>query len=235
MRRLILTAATTVGLLGCGAVTSTTVAISAAGAAEHATRTVVHVRKSAFCGANISIDRASANVTSLAGFLAVLKTHSHDLAILKKDAPSGAVGQLAIKVVNGAEAAVSANNANALDNLPDGSSLDTYCGVDGSGSPLPAYFGTGTSTAFCTNFVPIFEGVSNAQNAAGVLSVLMSHASQITQLSSELSTLPKSIKTKATTTVDSAQTAITTNSAAAIKGNGNGAAMDVALYCGQNG
>ena len=234
MRRIFRTAAATLGLSACGAVAGTNVAVSGAGASEHATRPVVHVRKSAFCNANIGIDRASANVDSEAGFLAVLKTHSHDLAILKKDAPSGAVGQLAIKVVDGAEAAVSANNANALNNLPDGSSLDTYCGVDGSGAPLPAYFGTGTSTSFCTNFVPIFEGVSNAQNAAGVLAVLMSHASQITELSSELSTLPKSIKATATTTVDKAQAAITTNSAAAIKGNGSGAAMDVALYCGQN-
>jgi len=213
---------------------STSLAVSGAGAAEHATRTVVHVRKSAFCTANISIDRASANVDSDAGFLAVLKSHSHDLGILKKDAPAGAVGQLAIKLVNGAETAVSANNVNALNNLPDGSSLDTYCGVDGNGSPLPAYFGKGTSTAFCTNFVPIFEDVSNATNAAGVLSALTSHASQVTQLSSELSTLPASIKAAATTTVDKAQTAIKTNSAAAIKGNGSGSAMDVALYCGQN-
>ena len=82
----------------------------------------------------------------------MLKTHSHDLAVLKENAPSGAVGQLAIEVVNDAEAAVAANNANDLNNLPDGTSLDTYCGVDGNGNPLPAYFGTGDSTPFCSEF-----------------------------------------------------------------------------------
>jgi hypothetical protein len=233
-RRILASAAVVLAFLASGIAASTSIGVSGAGAAEHATMATKHASKAAFCKGNDSIDRASANVDSDAGFLAVLKSHTHDLVLMKENAPSGAVGQVAIEIVNGAEAAVSANNANDLNSLPDGGSVDTYCGVNGNGSPLPKYFGTGKTTAFCSGFLPIFQGVSNAQNAAGVLAVLTAHESQITQLASELPSLPKSIRSKATTTVDKAQTAIKTNNPSAIKGNGSGSAQDVALYCGQN-
>jgi hypothetical protein len=50
--------------------------------------------------------------------------------------------------------------------------------------------------------------VSNSSNASGALTVLTAHAPQIFTLATELSKLPKSIKSKATTTVDQAQTAL---------------------------
>jgi hypothetical protein len=210
-----------------GIVASTSVGVSAAGAAEHASKT-------AFCGANDSIDRAAAKVNSNAGFLAVLKKHTHDLAVLKENAPPGAIGQTVKGTVTEAEAAISSNNANELNNIPDGANIDTYCGVKGNGQPLPSYFGTGKTTSFCSTFLPLFEAVSNAPNTAGVLAAITAHQSQVSQLASELSTLPKSIRATATATVDKAQAAIKANNAAAIKGNGGGEAMDVALYCGQN-
>ncbi len=216
-----------VSFVASGIVACTSVGVTPAGAA-------VQASKAAFCGANDSIDRASANVNSQAGFLAVLKSHSHDLAIMKKDAPPGPLGQTVQATISAAEAAVSSNNVNDLNNVPGGASIDTYCGVDGSGNRLPAYFGKGKASAFCSTFLPIFQAVSNATGPAGVLAALTSNKAQVDQLASELSTLPKSIKAKATTTVDKAQTAITTNSAAAIQGNGSGAAQYVALYCGQN-
>lgn len=220
-------AALILAVVSCGIVASTTIGVSVAGAAEHAS-------KAAFCGANDSIDRASASVTTNAGFLAVLKKHTHDLAVLKENAPPGTMGQTVQEVITEAEAAISSNNANELNNIPGGGNIDTYCGVNGNGKPLPSYFGSGKTTAFCSTFLPIFEAVGNAPNAAGVLTALTADKSQISQLASELSTLPKSIKAKATTTVDKAQAAITTNNAAAIKGNGSGSAQYVALYCGQN-
>jgi hypothetical protein len=225
--RLFASAAVTLAILASGIVASTNVGVGAAGGAEYAS-------KAAFCGANESITRADAKVDSVAGFLAALKSHTHQLAVMKKNAPSGAVGQTVQQLVSGAEAAISANNANALNNLPSGGPVDTYCGVDGSGNPLPSYFGKGKASAFCSTFLPIFQAVSNATGPAGVLAALTTNKAQVNQLASELSTLPRSIKAKATTTVDKAQTAITTNSAAAIQGNGSGAAMYVALYCGQN-
>lgn len=228
MQRMVLgTAAAILVAVGSCFGAGASVGISAAGAAELAS-------KSAFCGANDSIDRASRNADTNAQFLAVLKAHTHALETMKKDAPPGAVGQLAKQLVSDAQQAVSSNNANDLNNLPDGANVDTYCRVDGVGSPLPSYFGKGKSTAFCSNFVPIFQAVSNAPNTAGVLAALSAHKAQISQLASELQTLPKSIRAKATTTVDRAQAAVQSNNAATIRQNGGGSAMDVALYCGQN-
>jgi hypothetical protein len=229
MRRAFFTAATVIlSLIASGIVACTSVAVGPAAAAEHAS-------KAAFCGADDSIDRAGANISSNAGFLAVLKTHSHDLTVLKENAPSGALGQLTTEVVNDAEAAVAANNANDLNNLPDGASIDTYCGVNGNGQALPAYFGKGKTTAFCSTFLPIFQAVSDASTTAGREAAFTAHQTQIDQLASELSTLPKSIKAKATTTVTKAQTAIKSNNpASATTGKGSGAAAYVALYCGQN-
>jgi hypothetical protein len=228
MRRTLFTATMVIlSLMASGIVACTGVAVGSAAAAEHAA-------KAAFCGANDSIDRASANVTTNAGFLAVIKSHTHDLAIMKKDAPAGSLGQTVQETVSGAEAAISSNNANALNNIPETGAIDTYCGVEGNGASLPSYFNDGKATAFCSTFLPIFQAVGNAPNAAGVLTALTAHQSQISQLVSELSTLPKSIKAKATTTVATAQAAIKANNAAAITGSGSGSAQSVALYCGQN-
>ena len=137
-------------VLASGIVAGTSVGVSAAGAAEHAS-------KAAFCGANDSIDRAGANVNSNAGFLAVLKKHTHDLTILKENAPPGALGQTVKETVTEAEAAISSNNANELNNIPNGAAIDTYCGVNGNGAPLPSYFGKGKTTTFCSTFVPIYQ------------------------------------------------------------------------------
>ena len=201
-----------------------------AGAPEAGAAT--HGSKAAFCGANDSIDRASANVTTAAGFLSVLKTHTHALTIMKENAPGGSLGRLAKTLANDAEAAISADNANALNNLPDGGAVDTYCGVDGNGKPLPKYFGTGKTTAFCSTFIPIYEAVGNATSEAAALAALTADQAQITQLATELPTLPKSIRATATAAVNKAQTAITTQTMT--QGNGNDAAADVALYCGEN-
>ena len=215
-------------VLASGIVASTSVGVSAAGAAEHASKT-------AFCGANDSIDRAAAQVNSNAGFLAVLKKHTHDLAVLKENAPPGAIGQTVKGTVTEVEAAISSNNANELNNIPDGANIDTYCGVQGNGAPLPAYSGKGTATAFCSTFVPVYEAAGNATNQAGVLAAITAHQAQIDQLASELSSLPKSIKAKATAAVENAQKAIASKNPSALGGgNGNGPASYVALYCGQN-
>jgi hypothetical protein len=146
------------------------------------------------------------------------------------NAPSGALGQLVREVVNGVEAAISSSDPNDLNNLPNGAAIDTYCGVDGNGNPLSAYFGTGRTTAFCSTFLPIYQAVSNAPNVAGTLAVL------------------KAMRYRSTSSLRSWQRyrsrsrprpqpwwtrLITTNTP--FKGSGNnGPAMYVALYCGAN-
>jgi len=229
MRRVAITAtAVMLSLMGSGLVACTSVGVSPAAGAEHAS-------KAAFCGANESIDRAGANVTSNAGFLTVLKKHTHDLTVLKENAPPGALGQTVDETVTAAEAAISSDNANELNNIPDSGSIDTYCGVNGNGASLPSYFGKGTATSFCSTFVPVYQSAQNATSKAAVLAAITAHQAQVNQLASELSSLPKSIKGKATAAVDNAQKAIASKNPADLGGgNGGGPASYVALYCGQN-
>ena len=231
MRRMVLVSTgALLAIAASGIVASTSIGASTASAAEHASKT-------AFCGGNITIDKASANVDSNAGFLTVLKQHKSALSAMDKNLPSGAVGTEARDEVAAAQAAIASGNVSDLNTVPAsaGGDIDTYCGVDPNGQALPSYFGKGKATAFCSTFLPIYEAVSNAPSAAARTAAFTGHEAQINQLASELSTLPKSIKAKATTTVTKAQAAIkSNNSASATTGSGSGAATYVALYCGQN-
>jgi hypothetical protein len=213
-----------------GIVASTNIGVSTASAAELASKT-------AFCGGNIAIDKASTKVDSNAGFLNVLKQHKSALSAMDKNLPSGTVGTEARDEVAAARAAIASGNVSDLNTVPEsaGGDIDTYCGVATNGQALPSYFGKGKATAFCSTFLPIYEAVSNAPNAAARTAAFTAHQAQIGQLASDLSTLPKSIKAKATTTVTKAKAAIkSNNSASATTGSGSGAAVYVALYCGQN-
>jgi hypothetical protein len=210
------------GFAGCSNSSSSSAATTAA------------TRKAAFCGGNIKIDKAGANVTSNAGFLTVLKDNKSAISAMADNLPPGTVGTDARQEVTVARKAVSTGNVNVLNTATPSGAIDTYCGVDGNGDPLPTYFSAGKGTSFCSTFLPIFEAVGNANGASAVLSVLEGDKAQVAQLATEVPGLPASIKAKASATVTKAQTAITDNSAAAIKGNGSGAASEVAVYCGQN-
>lgn len=189
-------------------------------------------QKSAFCGANIAIDKAGANVTTDAQFLSVLKAHKSDLTTMKDNLPSGSLGSEASAIVNAAEQAISQNSTNPLNNISnaDGGDVDTYCGVDGNGDPLPSYFASGKGTSFCSTFLPIYQAVESASSASAATAALVSNKAGVAQLATEVSGLPSSIQSQAATTVQLAQTAITQNSAPA----NSTAPMLVALYCGQN-
>ena len=173
-------------------------------------------------------------MTSRAGLLAVLKTHAADIKAMKKDAATGAIGTTVRQVVATVDTAFAAGNANDLNSIPSGASVDTYCGVDGEGVPLPKYFAAGKRTSFCATFLPVFQAVENASTQAGAVAALVGHKTQVSQAASELSGLPSSIKAKASTTLKGAQTAIATNSAAALGLGGTSPAPSVAIYCGQN-
>jgi hypothetical protein len=196
--------------------------------------TTAGAHKAAFCAGNLKIDRASANVNSAAGFLTVLKHNKAALSAMEKNLPPGTVGTDARQILAAAQAAIASGNVNALNNTPSGGDIDTYCGVDGGGNPLPAYFAKGKGSSFCSTFLPIFQAVGNAGSPAAVLAALEANKTQIAQLATEVPGLPASIKAKANATVEKAQTAIAQNNAASLRGNGNGPAPQVALYCGQN-
>jgi hypothetical protein len=224
---LMLTFGLMLGLAGCS---------SGSSSSSSSAATAVSVHKTSFCAGNLKIDRASVNVNSESGFLTVLKDNKSALEEMTNNLPSGSLGSQARQEITAAQSAIASGNTTALNNVPQsaGGDIDTYCGVDGAGNPLPTYFATGKGTSFCKTFVPIYNDVSNASSAAGTLQVLVSNKAQIDQLATEVSGLPSSIRAKASQTVSNAQTAISENSTAALNQNGNGPASSVALYCGQN-
>ncbi len=193
--------------------------------------------KAAFCGANITIDKAGANTTSAAGFLAVLEANQASLNAMEKNSPAGQLGTDARELVKAARAAIASNNANSLNNpsLNNGAKLDTYCGVDGNGDPLPAYFASGKGSAFCSTSNAISAGTNSAIDAAGVLTLLAAHQSLINKYASDISSLPSSIRTDAQTLVTTARAAIASYSSTQLgTPEVSQASMQVQLYCGQN-
>ncbi len=220
---------------GVIAVPAVVVACSGVGVAT-AGATVYATKGGPFCGADDTIDRDTANVESESGFVKALKAHEHQIDVMKANLPSGSVGQEAKKLLNVAESAIAGGNPNQFFAAAGNSSgaIDTYCGVQENGQPLPAYFKQGAKTSFCKTFLPVYEAVSNASSDAATLSAVTSHQTQLNQLASELSTLPKSIKTQATGLIQTAQSAIAANSDAPIANDTSDNPTDVALYCGQN-
>jgi len=216
------TAAVAAGFASCSSSSSTP---------AHAASTT---SKAAFCKGNDAIDVASANVTSNAGFLAVLKSHTADITAMEENAPSGHLGSEVKATVKISKQAIATNNAALLNNAPNGADIDTYCGVDGNGNPLPAYFAQGAHTSFCTSFNPLVAAISNtAGNPTQIVAVLKSHAALITQLQGEASSVPSSVRSDVTALLSKAQTVLSTGSAAAV-GQGQGYFMEVSLYCGDN-
>lgn len=220
--------AMTVAVGSCGIVLEATGGISEAGAAQHS----MYASKAAFCGASIAIDRAGSSATSAGAFLSVLKAHKQDLTTMLKNAPSGSVGNVARQLVHGAESALAANNPSLLPTIRGGP-VDTYCGVDGNGKRLPSYFSKGTRTAFCSNFLPIYQGVANASTDAEVLSAFTAHGTQVERLASETSMVPSSVRSAATTMVDTSRSIIRSKSVSSVQGLAS-SAIKLALYCGQN-
>jgi len=200
------------------------------------TATTTAARKTAFCAANEKIDKASTNVTTAAGFVAVLRSHSAALRAMDNNAPAGTLGREARALVAQARSAVQTNNVNALNNTSnDGGDVDTYCGVDGNGDPLPSYFSVGKGSAFCSVSDSINAGTSNADSAAGVLAFLAGHQALINQYATYVPNLPTSIQSDAQTLVTTARSAIAANDANPLGTQAvQNASMAVQLYCGHN-
>ncbi|HET6964553.1 MAG TPA: hypothetical protein VFH58_07240 [Acidimicrobiales bacterium] len=236
MRRLFTPAAAVLGLVAigsaaCGSSGSTN-------AASTSTTSGANAKKTAFCNANKTLDKASSSVNTSADFLAVLKANASTLATLKANLPPGKVGAEASALVEAANNAVATNNPNALFNpslRSDGGDVDTYCGTDGSGDPLPPYFGAGKSTAFCSVNDQINAGTESAQSGADTLTFLAAHQDLVNQFANDVPGLPSSIRSQAQTLVTTARQAIATKNGDLLNTQAIGTdAMNVSLYCGQN-
>jgi hypothetical protein len=190
-------------------------------------------KKSALCGATIAVDRESTNVNSQEEFLAVLKTHQAQVETMRNNLPPGSIGTEIGRIVNAMELAIARSSTAPFNSIENGQDLDTYCGVDGNGDPLPSDYAAGKGTEFCNGFVFVYQGVTAATTPAGSLSALVSSKGQVDQLATELSSLPSSIQAQASAAVSAAQSAIAQNNAASLMDLA-GPATNVALYCGRN-
>jgi hypothetical protein len=190
-------------------------------------------QKSALCGADVAIDKASLNTNSLEEFIGVLKTHRAQVETIKHNLPPGEIGEEIGRIVNAMEQAIAKNSSAPFSSIENGQDFDTYCGVDGNGDPLPSDFAAGRGTKFCNGFAFVYQGITAATTPAGALSALVSSKGQVDQLAAELPSLPSSIQSQASATVGAAQSAIAQNDSAAML-KVAGPATHVALYCGQN-
>jgi len=190
-------------------------------------------QKSAFCSANTSLDKAGQNANSPAQILALLKAHKADLTTMSQNLPGGTLRSEAASLVNAETAAVASDNANQL-NYPASThpDLDTYCGEDGNGKPLPAYFAQGKSGSFCSTFIAIQSAISNTRpDPADILQVLIERKAEVATLASEVAGLPSTIRTQATSLIEDDLAAIASNSTSPIQ---NSSGDQVSLYCGIN-
>jgi hypothetical protein len=194
--------------------------------------------KAAFCGGNDALDKATASVASNPAFLTVLKANSTSLSALETNAPAGKVGDEARALVKTAKQAIATNNPNLL-NDPSldgaGAVIDTYCGVDENGQPLPADFGAGQGSAFCSVSGAINSGIQSATSSTGVLGFLDAHQNLITEYASHLATLPSAVRPYAQTLVATARSSIAGKTPAPLATpEFQQAGLEVQLYCGQN-
>jgi len=223
----------------CGSSGSSTASGKSSGAGgSSGSSTTADVNKSTFCADNLKIDKASSSASSAQDFVAVLKQNQSVLADMSAHLPSGSLGTEAQQLLAAANQAIQSNDASGLQS-PSlgkiGGDLDTYCGTDGNGNPLPAYFGQGKGSAFCTTDTQISTGTSATSDANGVLAFLKGHQSLVSDFGSQLSSLPANLKTEAQTLFNSAQQAISSNNANPLGSpDVTKAAGDIDLYCGIN-
>ncbi len=191
--------------------------------------------KTAFCNAQIAIDKAF-SVTTFAGYLTVAKSHQSDLTAVRNDGPAPIRSQ-AQGLVTLTEKAIADNNPNELitsAGASDAAAVDTFCGVDGNGNPVPSYFGAGKGTAFCSVSNQINKATSTA-TPPQILSFLLAHQNLANEYATDLSALPAKQKAEAQQLATISRTAISSNNPAGLGSTtANNDSADINLYCGQN-
>jgi hypothetical protein len=193
--------------------------------------------KGAFCGADIKLDKVTASAGSLQQVLTILEGNAGTLSTLQANAPSGKIGTETKALLQAIHSAEASNNANSLQSVPQtyGGDLDTFCGVDASGDPLPAYFAHGKGSPFCGVAAQIDSGTAQAQTADDVLTFLKGHQTLLTQAAADDGGLPSPVKSEAQSFVAASQQAVSSNSSAPLQNGQLGTDLsDIDLYCGIN-
>ncbi|HEV3266158.1 MAG TPA: hypothetical protein VG014_11585 [Acidimicrobiales bacterium] len=191
--------------------------------------------KTVFCGYNTTLDKGSSSVSSAADFLAYLKANQTLLNNLSNSIPNDSIKAQATTIINAAKAAVASNNANALSSpaiSSAGAAVDTYCGTDGGGNPLPANFGTGKGSTFCADEATLSSGLGNAATPADAVTFLKANQAKITEFAANI---PSAVQSDAQTLVTAANAAIAANDGTLIQTQAvSTAGNNVDLYCGVN-
>lgn len=216
-----------VGVTACSSNSSTTSTTAAA------TNT-----KAVFCGYNTALDKGSSSVSSEADFLAYLKANKTLLDNLAKSVPNDSIKAQATALIHAAQAAVAANNVNALNDPSisgNGAAIDTYCGTQGDGTPLPANFAAGKGTPLCTANATLSGGAGNAATPADELAFLVANQATINAFAAGIPSAPSDIQTAANTLVTTTKAAIAANDPNPMGAQAfQEAANTVDLYCGVN-
>jgi hypothetical protein len=240
MRRWVITTLVTLVLAGGAAACSSgssSSGSSASGGASGATSAAASSpgAKSAFCADNVTLDKAGASVTTPAAFLNALEGEQSVIDDFAAHIPDGSIRPEAQALVDAVRHAVAANDASAFGQpslQADGAAVDTYCGVDGSGNPLPADFAQGKGSAFCSDEAFLSNGVSSAQAASGIVTFLQANQAKVDDFAAHI---PPAVQADAQTLVDAARAAVASNDGTKLQTDAiSTASTDVDLYCGVN-
>jgi hypothetical protein len=191
--------------------------------------------KAVFCGFNATLDKAGSSVTSASDFLNVLKANKAAIDGLANNLPNDSIKTQAQALINAARTAVANNSTSGLSDpslSADGAALDTYCGVQGDGSPLPANFGTGKGSGFCADEAAISAGLGNAATPADAITFLKANQAKINDFAANI---PAAVQSDAQSLVTAAQAAVAANDGTLIQTQAvQTAGNNVDLYCGVN-
>lgn len=192
---------------------------------------------SAFCMDNVKLDKAFASIQSPADALSAMKANQSVIADMAAHLPPGNVGNEAKQVLTAVQQAIAADDIKVLSKVNNsyGGDIDTYCGVDTNGDPLPADFAKGKGTPVCNADATLSDGVGNASDSTAGLAFLKAHQSDINTFASGVSTLPSNVQQAGQTLVATARNAISSNDPGGLDAQPfQDAASTVDLYCGIN-
>jgi hypothetical protein len=114
----------------------------------------------------------------------------------------------------------------------DAAAVDTYCGVQGDGNPLPSYFDQGQATSECAQYAAIDTKLAGSTTVAEALSSIESEKAGIDALAATAALV---IQRSALTIASNVNTAISEQSVTPLESSSETQAVTaISLYCGIN-
>lgn len=196
-RRLALPALIVIAAVLAGCSSSTHSSTPAPGAANGSSA-AVSTAKSTFCGDDVALDKAQIGVSNATQELQALKAHpsfASDLGQAASKISDPNVAKAAQQIDAAVTKALSSGSVNFSSNIgSDATIINTYCGVQFNGTPLPPYFAAGKGSPICTQFVSLYNQLRSATSPQAYLSLIQSNQAQIDRLVSQA---PATVKNQA--------------------------------------